>query len=171
VLVLIIRLARGDDLLTLPDLERHAGEAFRALGMNAVADDDPLPAQLLAGFQEAGRAWVAEDAGQVVGYLLLDVVAGAAHIEQVSVDPGHARRRIGSQLIDAAAVWARHHGLRTMTLTSFALVPWNAPYYARLGFVVLPNTDQSPELREIRRTEAERGLDTWPRVAMRRQLK
>ncbi len=58
-----------------------------------------------------------------------------------------------------------------MTLTSFALVPWNAPYYTRLGFVTLPNADQSPELREIRRTEAERGLDTWPRVAMRRQLK
>jgi len=141
VLVLTIRFARGDDLLTLPDIERRAGEAFRALDMDAVADDDPLSVRRLADYQQAGRAWVAEDAGQVVGYLLLDVVAGAAHIEQVSVDPAHARRRIGSQLIEAAAAWACHHGLRAMTLTSFALVPWNAPYYTRLGFVVLPNAD------------------------------
>jgi len=108
VLVLTIRFARGDDLQTLPDIERQTGEAFRALGMDAVADDDPLSAQHLAEYQQAGRAWVAEDGGQVVGYLL-DVVAGAAHVEQVSVDPAHARRRIGSQLIDAAAAWARHH--------------------------------------------------------------
>jgi len=171
VLVLIIRLARGDDLLTLAEIERHAGEVFRTLGMDAVADDEPLPAQNLADYQQAGRAWVAEDTGWVVGYLLLDLVAGTAHIEQVSVEPAYARRRIGSQLIEAAAAWARRHGLRAMTLTSFALVPWNAPYYASLGFVVIPNADQSPELREIRRTEAERGLDTWPRVAMRRELK
>lgn len=170
VLVLTIRLAHGDDLPTLPDIERRAGEAFRALGMDAVADDDPLPAEHLAEYQQAERAWVAEENGQVVGYLLLDVVAGAAHVEQVSVDPAHARRRIGSQLIDTAAAWAFHHGLRTLTLTSFALVSWNAPYYARLGFVVLPDSDQSPELRKIRRAESERGLDTWPRVAMLRQL-
>lgn len=169
--VLTIRFARVDDLQTLPEIERHAGEAFRSLGMDSVADDEPLPTRHLGDYQQAGRAWVAEDAGQVVGYLLLDLVAEAAHIEQVSVEPSHARRRIGSQLIEAAADWARHHGLRAMTLTSFALVPWNAPHYTRLGFVVLPDADQSPELREIRRVEAARGLDAWPRVAMRRQLK
>jgi GNAT superfamily N-acetyltransferase len=155
---------------SLLEIELHAGEVFRTLDMDAVADDEPFPTQLLAQYQEAGRAWVAQDADEIVGYLLLDVVAGAAHIEQVSVDPGHARRRVGSQLIEVAAAWARNQGLQTMTLTSFALVPWNAPYYARLGFVVISAAEQPPELREIRRIEAERGLDTWPRVAMRRQL-
>ncbi len=168
--MLIIRPARSDDVRSLLEIELHAGEVFRTLGMDAVADDEPFPTQLLAHYQEAGRAWVAQDADEIVGYLLLDVVAGAAHIEQVSVDPGHARRRVGSQLIEVAAAWARNQGLRTMTLTSFALVPWNAPYYARLGFVVISDAEQPPELREIRRIEADRGLDTWPRVAMRRPL-
>lgn len=94
----------------------------------------------------------------------------AAHIEQVSVEPWYARRRIGFQLIEAAAAWARHHDLRALALTSFALVPWNAPYYVRLGFVVLGTADLSPELREIRRAEAEHGLDRWPRVVMHLQL-
>ncbi len=166
-----IRPARADDLAVLPHVEQAAGAAFRALGMDAIADDEPPPREHLAEYQRAGRAWVAEDAGQVVGYLLLDVLAGAAHIEQVSVDSAHARRRIGQALIEAASTWAREHDLSSMTLTSFEHVPWNAPYYARLGFAVLPDDEQPPEVAALRRAEAARGLDAWPRVAMRRQLR
>lgn len=63
VLVLTIRLARSEDLQTLQDIERRAGDAFRSLGMNAVADDEPLSVQCLADYQRAGRAWVAEEDG------------------------------------------------------------------------------------------------------------
>ena len=52
----------------------------------------------------AGRAWVAERDGEVAGYLLAAVVDGCAHVEQVSVDPAHARRRIGAALVDHLAV-------------------------------------------------------------------
>lgn len=165
-----IRLARSEDLQVLRAIERRAGRAFRSLGMNAVADDEPLSVPRLAGYQSAGLAWVAEVNGHVVGYLLLDRMPETAHIEQVSVDPAHARRGIGALLIETASAWARHHNLRALTLTSFELVPWNAPYYARLGFVVLGDADLSPELREVRRVEADHGLDTWPRVAMQLQL-
>ena len=168
--VTTIRPARAEDLPVLQDLERAAGTPFRALGMDAVADDEPLPIEHLAGYQRAGRAWVAEERGSVVGYLLVDVVAGAAHIEQVSVDPTRAHRGIGRALIEAAEGWAREHALPAMTLTSFEHVPWNAPYYARLGFTALPEVEQPPELAALRRAEAERGLDVWPRLAMRRQL-
>jgi hypothetical protein len=47
-------------------------------------------------------------------------------------------------------------------------VPWNAPYYERLGFRRVD--DLTPGLRAIRAAEAARGLDRWPRVAMRRDL-
>jgi GNAT superfamily N-acetyltransferase len=110
------------------------------------------------------------DGDVVVAYLVLDVVAGAAHIEQVSVDPAYARRRIGQQLIEAAAEWAVRHGLHELTLTTFADVPWNAPYYARLGFSRLPDEALPPELAAIRDAERARGLDRWPRVAMARAL-
>jgi hypothetical protein len=54
-------------------------------------------------------------------------------------------------------------------LTTFAHVPWNAPYYARLGFAVLTSDELGPELRATR--EGERWLDELqPRVAMRRSL-
>jgi hypothetical protein len=49
-------------------------------------------------------------------------------------------------------------------------VPWNAPYYERLGFRRLADADLTPGLREIRAEEAAHGLDGWPRLAMRRDL-
>ncbi len=56
-----------------------------------------------------------------------------------------------------------------MTLTTFTDIPWNAPYYTRLGFRVLDAGELTEGLREIRRAEAAMGLDAWPRVCMRRE--
>ncbi len=166
-----VRPARHADLADLQRVERLAGEPFRNLGMDAVADDEPLALEDLERYQRAGRAWVAVDGDEVVAYLLVDVLAGAAHVEQVSVDPGHARQGIGRRLIETAADWGRRQGLESLTLTTFEHVPWNAPYYARLGFTVLPETDLPPGLRTLRDEERERGLDRWPRVAMRKPLR
>lgn len=103
-----------------------------------------------------------------MGYLLLGLVDGNAHIEQVSVHPDHTRQGIGRTLIEAAAEWAAALGVPAMTLTTYRDVPWNAPYYARLGFRRVPEGQMTPGLRTIRAREAARGLDAWPRVAMRR---
>lgn len=167
----MIRAARVEDVEFFPGIERAAGDAFRAVGMGAIADDEPLPASELLAYQRAGRAWVAsDDLDRPVAYLLLDVVDDAAHIEQVSVHPDHARRGLGRALVDTAAAWAQEHGLAALTLTTFADVPWNAPYYARLGFGVVAEESLSAGLRRIREHEAAIGLDAWPRVVMRRSV-
>jgi GNAT superfamily N-acetyltransferase len=125
----------------------------------------------LAVYQEEGRAWVSVDDGdRPVAYLVAEVVDGHAHVEQVSVRPSHARRGLGSALIETLAEWARERGLAALTLTTFSAVPWNAPYYERLRFRVLEEAEIGAGLREIRRAEAARGLDAWPRVAMIRPL-
>ena len=167
----VIRLARTGDLEDLREVERAAGVAFRELGMAWVADDDPPTVAELAAFASDGRAWVYEDAaGRPAGYLLLDVVDGEAHIEQVSVHPEYAHRRIGQALIEVAADWARQRGMSAMTLTTFADVPWNGPYYRRLGFHDVPHHQQGAGLLDVRRREVANGLDQWPRIAMRREL-
>ena len=86
----------------------------------------------------------------------------------MSVHPDHARRGLGRQLIDHAAAWATREGLAGLTLTTYADVPWNAPYYARLGFATLGEDDLTDGLRAVRTHEIARGLDKWPRVTMRR---
>ncbi len=167
----MIRAARADDLPVLRELERAAGASFRNLGMHAVADDPPPSLAELAVFQHEGRAWVVVDDGDMpVAYLLLDVVDGNAHIEQVSVHPDHARQGLGRTLLDTAASWAKDRGLAALTLTTYADVPWNAPYYLRLGFKIMSETQITCGLRRIQEHEEARGLDVWPRVTMRRPV-
>lgn len=172
-----IRAVRHADLHLLRDIERAAGESFRHIGMPEIADDDPLPLTTLADYHRAGRAWVATDttdptnpSDEPVAYLIADVIDGSLHIGQVSVHPRYARRGIGRRLLDHLADHARATGVPALTLTTFADVPWNAPYYARCGFVTLHDSDLTPGLRAVRQQEAAHGLDRWPRVCMRRDL-
>ena len=164
-------MARFDDLAVLVEIERAASEAFRPLGMDTVADDDPGSVEELTSYADGGRAFVSVDAeDRPVGYVLLDVVDGAAHVEQVSTHPDHARQGVGRALIERAASWASAHDLRALTLTTYVEVPWNGPYYERLGFRYLAIEEETPGLRAIRNHERALGLDAWPRSCMSRGL-
>lgn len=166
-----IRAVTTADLPLLRDLERAAGECFRDIGMAAVADDEPLSVTELARYRRAGLAWAAAGTDDApVAYLIAEPVDGALHIEQVSVHPDWARRRIGRSLIEHAGARAAAEGLDALTLTTFADVPWNAPYYARCGFAPFPERELTPGLSKIVAEEAAHGLDRWPRIAMRRAL-
>ncbi|WP_280384997.1 GNAT family N-acetyltransferase [Nocardia wallacei] len=167
----MIRPVTEDDLPILRDIERAAGKPFADIGMVWVAEDEPPSIERLRGFAEAGRAWVYADAADVpVAYLVADVVDGSAHLEQVSVRPEYAGRRIGKALIDHLAAWASARGLPALTLTTFTEVPWNAPYYTRLGFRRLSTAEETPGLRALRAAESTHGLDRSPRTSMRRDL-
>jgi hypothetical protein len=50
-----LRDAHVTDLPRLQEIERKAGEVFRHVGMNAVADDEPLSVDLLRGYVDRGR--------------------------------------------------------------------------------------------------------------------
>ncbi|MFE0174911.1 GNAT family N-acetyltransferase [Streptomyces sp. NPDC059002] len=170
---MLIRPVTAAELPALQDIERAAGEPFRGIGMAAIADDEPPAVEELDRFRRAGRAWVAAGPdGSPVAYLITEPVADAdaEHIEQVSVHPRAARRGVGRALIEHAADRARTAGRTALTLTTFADVPWNAPYYARIGFRPLTADELTPELAAIRAHEAELGLDRWPRLCMRREL-
>ncbi|WP_228539746.1 GNAT family N-acetyltransferase [Nocardia sp. XZ_19_385] len=166
-----IRQATEADLPVLQDIERAAGKPFADIGMQSVADDDPPSLSTLREFQRVGRAWVRpDDADRPIGYLVLGLVDGNAHIDQVSVDPEYVGQRIGKGLIDHAAAWSKSEGLQAITLTTFTEVPWNGPYYERLGFRYLLPDQETPGLRELRAAESAHGLDRWPRACMRAEL-
>ncbi len=73
-------------------------------------------------------------------------------------------------MIETIADWARVHGLPAVTLTTFADIPWNGPYYMRLGFRVLGESEQAPALRSILQAEAAAGLPMSSRVCMQLDL-
>ncbi|HEY9473317.1 MAG TPA: GNAT family N-acetyltransferase [Mycobacteriales bacterium] len=166
-----IRASSVEELPILQEIERAAGECFRDIGMPEVADDEPLAVEELLSYQRADRCWVAvEGADRLVAYLIAGLVDRNMHVEQVSVHPDSARRGVGRSLLEHVAGRAVAAGLPALTLTTFTLVPWNAPYYQRCGFRRLDGAELTPGLRAIRAREAEHGLDRWPRVCMRRDL-
>ncbi|MFI9008036.1 GNAT family N-acetyltransferase [Actinosynnema sp. NPDC053489] len=158
-----LRPARPDELPLLPPIERASGEPFRDHGMPEIADDEPMPLSTLARL----HVWVAADP-RPVAWIAVEPVDGAAHVEQVCVHPDHARRGIGAALLDHVGRWAAARGLTALTLTTFRDIPWNGPYYRRLGFHEV--VDPSPGLAAVVAAEAARGLDPATRVCLRRPL-
>ena len=165
-----IRLAREPELSDVQQIDRAAGQMFNDVGMPEVSSL-LWHFEALAACQRADRLWVITEADdRPVGFLITDVIDGCLHVEQVSIEPGSARRGLGRALLDYAAERAAAAGVPAVTLTTFADVPWNAPYYLRCGFRVLDDAEVTAGLRAIRQREASIGPDRWPRVCMRRDL-
>jgi len=167
----IVRPARSGDAPALQEIERLAGERFRSVGLGGVADHEPASVDELAAYAAGGRSWVAvDDDDRPVGYVVVDVVDGNAHVEQVSVRPDHQGVGVGRALLDRVQAWAAQTGRSAVTLTTFTEVPWNRPLYEHLGFEVLAEGEIGPELRSLRAAEADHGLDPADRVCMLRQV-
>lgn len=105
----------------------------------------------------------------VVGFAHVLDLGGHLHLEQLAVDPPHGRRGLGSALVEEVCRVAASRGHDRVTLRTFADVPWNAPFYARLGFVEIPDPDWMAPLLAA---EARIGLPaSGRRVAMQRLLR
>ena len=161
-----LRLGRSAELRELRRIEREAGILFAEVGMHAVADDDPPTIEELEAYRAAGRLWVVKAGDQPVGYALAETVDGHGHLAQLSVVPTHGRRGLGRALCCQVEDWARGQGHRAVTLTTFAEVAWNAPYYRRLGYRPMSEAEFGPQLQAIVAAETDRGLGRWARLSM-----
>ena len=166
-----IRLAREDDIPLLPPIEQAAGALFIQAGWEDTEIADTYPVEALRAAHQDGRLWVAVDASdQPVGFAAASVVDGRGHLDEVDVHPDHGRRGIGRALVEQVCAWASQRGYPAVTLTTERDVPWNAPFYARLGFTILEPADWTPGLHQIVTHEAGRGLAVETRVVMIRRV-
>jgi GNAT superfamily N-acetyltransferase len=150
----LIRPARPDELAELIEIERAADQLFPLAGYGAT----PPPATEEE-LRSAAAVLVSGD--PPVGYARIEIVDGRAHLEGLSVRPRFMRQGRGSELVLAACEWAASHGHSEITLCTFAEVPWNGPFYCRLGFVEL--AELTPGLRALRDAERRLGLDAMGR--------
>ncbi|MBV9821115.1 MAG: GNAT family N-acetyltransferase [Actinobacteria bacterium] len=161
----VVEPATPADLPRLIEVEVAADTLFEVAGYGTT----PGPADL-ADLTAAELLLVARKGEEPVGYVRVELVDGQPHLESLSVRPRSMRQGIGSALVVAACGWAAEHGYRRITLCTFAEVPWNGPFYAQLGFAEV--ADPAPALRELRRHEAELGLDAMGRrCVMARDLR
>lgn len=166
----MVRAAHPGDVPAIRRVDWASAQPFRAYGLEAIADDEPVAAQLVRDYVEGARAWVVSDADEVVGFVLVDRVDDGAHVEQVCVVPEHQGRGLGRALIERAIQWAAERDRHSVTLTTFTHIPWNRPLYEHLGFHVVEVACLGPELAARRSAEAARGLDPSLRVVMQLDL-
>ncbi|VEA72115.1 putative acetyltransferase [Serratia rubidaea] len=163
-----IRLAQPADIDAMMAAERSAAALFRQLPQWAfIADDDIMSAAQHAALIAEEGVWLAQDGAAIAGFIAVRRDGTEWHIAELSVAAEHQRRGIGRRLIVAVADCAGRQGVRQLTLTTFRNVPWNAPYYQRLGFEIIPTVALSPRLREQMAVEAEYGLPLGSRCAMK----
>ena len=166
-----IRPARLDELEELARVEHEADRRFGVVGIDVIVDAPHPTAADYVQAQKGGRVLVAElPSGALAGFVRMEIVDETAHLEQVSVLPDHVGHGVGRALVAAAEDLAFRHGHARMTLTTFSDVPWNGPYYQRLGWEVLAEDDLGPQLRAIRDHERASGLEVQPRQAMAKVL-
>jgi GNAT superfamily N-acetyltransferase len=167
----LIRIATLADAAALPPIERAAGTRFRTLPDLAwIADGEPMSEEAHRHLIAQGSCWVAEEGGKPIGFLAAERAGPELHIVELSVLPDRQGQGIGRALIEAALARAHNDGLTAVTLTTFRDVPWNAPFYARIGFGEVPPLALSARLAAIRADESRHGLPAERRCAMRYPL-
>lgn len=166
-----LRAAVAADVARLAAVEEAAGELFREIGMPEVSAMPARDIESLRSAQAQGLLWVADSANDgPVGFAMAQCLAESMYLAELSVRPSHGRRGIGSGLVECVAGEAVGRGYSQLTLSTFTDVPWNAPYYRRLGFAAIAPADLPDELRAVREHEASLGLAVERRTIMRRSL-
>jgi len=157
-----IRGARPEEFCRLREIEFECDLMFETVGIGPFTNDD-------ADNHLAQSAVVLVVDDPPVGFGCAEIVDGVAYLWQLAVLPAQGRRGLGTALVASVCDWARTQGLGAVTLTTFRDVPWNGPFYERLGFRAL--AELTPELTAIRDHERAIGDDDFgPRIAMRKDL-
>lgn len=166
----IIRRGTQADLPRLASIELDAATAFDTIGYGfCAAFGARSPEEQQRALDEAA-VFVAERSGMLAGFVLLWRVDGAAHVAELDVARSVQGGGIGRRLMEAAEAWTRESGYTRMVLTTFTEVPWNRPWYERLGFAGFEPGDDDSELLEIIAEEKAAGIWQAPRLAMRKDL-
>lgn len=163
--------ARPSELAALREIEDEAATLFSDTPYADAVSGDATSMEDFAEAQRAGRLWVAATReGVPVAFAFVESVGACAHLDELDVHPTHGRRGIGAALVREVCRWAHDQGLPAVTLTTFRDVPWNAPFYARMGFAPVPEDRLTPEQRALFEHENRMGLRSDARFFMRCDL-
>ena len=158
----VIRPGTRSDLTALEAIERAAGRLFPD---GRIPDpDQTYPRHLLEAAVDESLLFVLEASGEIAGFAVCSRVGDRLHLDEVSVHPDHGRRGHGRALVQRVLETAVARGLEGVSLTTFADLPWNAPFYVSMGFVPLQGDDLDQPLTDALAAEAGQGLTE--RIAM-----
>lgn len=161
----VIALAQQEHIRMLSEIERSAAAQFPEDLLTPEIRAIAVPVGQLEAAHAEGRLWTAvTKTGCPIGFAIAIRESNSAFLEEVDVHPAHQRKGLGRRLIQSVIGWAQTQKLSCVTLTTFEYVPWNAPFYSKLGFRKLAEHELNQHLRERLQAERRQGLNQ--RVAM-----
>jgi GNAT superfamily N-acetyltransferase len=164
-----IRKAKNDDIAKLGDIEHAAAQVFTGVGLQWLADGDNVKVDELFDTCNAGTLWVAVGGDdEPMGFLAGHVLEEFLYIAEISVAPNCQRKGLSRALILAAEGFAVEKKLHGLSLTTYTHLSWNAPYYRKLGFVVVESDAVGPRLLEKLAVEIASGHDPSHRCVMQK---
>jgi GNAT superfamily N-acetyltransferase len=170
-----VRPARGNEVGELQNIDIASASLFRGTGLIDFGPlgepSQPIPEERLRkGFGD-GLIWVAVDnLEELVGFALCSDRGEDLYLDQLSVLPRHGRQGLGTRLVRRCLQEAEARSYKRVSLSTFRKVPWNGPFYKKLGFREVPSwrmQDWQNEIRELQK----QTMDVKLRCFMARQVK
>ena len=166
-----IRRAQTWDIPLLEYVERSAAELFREVNLGFLADGETVDPRTLLAMAQAGHLWVAVNKfDQPIGFVGGEYLEGHFHIVEISVAKEFQGKGLGKALMSTVVDQCRREGYKSMTCTTYRSLPWNGPWYQRMGFFEVSAQDMGKAYLDILADEASHGLDVRSRCVMRKVL-
>ena len=138
-----IRPARGNEVGELQQVDLASAVLF--IGHDLIdfgpsgVPTEPIPEdRLRKGFGD-GLIWVAvDDREELCGFALCSDRGDDLYLDQLSVLPTHGRKGLGTRLVRKCLAEAETRNHKRVSLSTFRNIPWNGPFYRKLGFREVP---------------------------------
>lgn len=167
-----IREAVSSDIASMRAIERRATQIYRTIGYDFCADGPIRDVEEHERVQAAGMALFAVSIdGLAAGFAMYEPLDGEIHLVEIDVDPAFQNKGLARRMIAIGEGWTQDKGFGGITLTTYRDVPWNAPFYRRIGFTEFEPESWRKGLLETVEREAAWGFALRPRIVMRKQLK
>jgi GNAT superfamily N-acetyltransferase len=163
-----VRPTNESDVTGLPAIESYSRTVLYGMaGLGAVADLPPTTTERL----RRGPCWVAYNAqDKPLGFALADRLEQDALLETLSIRPEFSGGGMGRALINAVVGWSRDVGAGGVLVSTYRDIPWDAPFYVRLGFTEVPHRQWTPQMHRLQREATAAGHDPARRLWMRLAL-
>lgn len=159
------RLALPEDLDLLETIEQSAFQKFKDY-LNIDEDGYTLPKSRLLKSLEENLLWILQEGETPIGFLCGIFLDGHPHIEEISIASPHQGRGLGRQFINDFLAWSKSENYPCVSLTTDSLIPWNAPFYSRLGFNEVSVENCRDELRATLLRDKEKCATPETRIGM-----
>lgn len=165
-----LRGLRADDIDALHEIDTAAGKLIAMHPGYPGAGIDEVPIKPFGAMLASSEVIIADMEGKPVGFSAAHHLDGIYWLRELSVDPQFGRRGIGTALLKAVFDRANWEFYNAVGLSTFRNIPFNQPFYERLGFVAVDSRKASFALRKQFTSEIPTGVNASSRVLMVRKL-